>query len=465
MPSVTPPFLAFYGDDFTGSTDALESAVNAGARAVLFLKAPSRARLSRFPGIQVVGVAGATRSLGPREMEAELRPALAALKALGARHIHYKVCSTFDSSPEIGSIGRAIDVGASVCQSGLVPLLVGAPQLGRYCVFGNLFARMGIGSAGEIHRLDRHPAMARHPITPAGEADLRLHLARQTSKRCGLFDVLQLELPPRARRAAIQGLVAEAWDVVLFDVLLPGQLPALGELIDGLAPSGRPLFSVGSSSIEAALGAVWAKAGRLNAPAKLKKPAPVDPLFVISGSCSPVTDRQISHALSRGFAELPLEAAEIADAPRAGEVVRRTAAEAVRLLRSGRSVVVHTCRGDADPRLKAGQDSFRGRGGEARTQAARLLGSALGAIARSAVARSGVKRVVVAGGDTSTYAARALGIEALEAVGCVVPGAPLCRAHCPGSSLDGLQLNFKGGQVGADDYFERAGGRLGAGGS
>jgi uncharacterized protein YgbK (DUF1537 family) len=63
--------------------------------------------------------------------------------------------------------------------------------------------------------------------------------------------------------------------------------------------------------------------------------------------------------------------------------------------------------------------------------------------------------VVVAGGDTSTYAARALGIEALEMITPIVPGAPLCLAHAPGSAVDGLEVNFKGGQLGGDDYFER----------
>jgi len=82
------------------------------------------------------------------------------------------------------------------------------------------------------------------------------------------------------------------------------------------------------------------------------------------------------------------------------------------------------------------------------------LGTALGAIAREAAARSPVKRIVIAGGDTSSYAARAMGIEAVEMIAALVPGAPLCKATAPGSSIDGLTVNFKGGQVGGDNYFE-----------
>src|SRR6185295_9525034 len=113
-------------------------------------------------------------------MEAILRPALNALQNLGAPHVHYKVCSTFDSSPKIGSIGRVIDVAVEIFKGPFVPLLVAAPALGRYCVFGNLFAQLG--QEGEAFRLDRHPSMGRHPVTPADESDLRLHLARQTGK-------------------------------------------------------------------------------------------------------------------------------------------------------------------------------------------------------------------------------------------------------------------------------------------
>ena len=146
--------LTFYGDDFTGSTDALEQLTLAGVRAMLFIKPPTKKQLARFKNLQAVGVAGMTRSMTPDAMERELRPALAALRALGAPHVHYKVCSTFDSAPSIGSIGRAMDVAAKIFPAPFIPLLVAAPALGRYTIFGQHFARYGIGSAGAIHRLD-----------------------------------------------------------------------------------------------------------------------------------------------------------------------------------------------------------------------------------------------------------------------------------------------------------------------
>ena len=106
--------LAFYGDDLTGSTDALEFISRAGAKAVLFLNPPTQEQLNLFQGLQAYGVAGLTRSLPPEEMETLLIPAFRRMKESGAKHVHYKICSTFDSSPGIGSIGTAIDCGAAV---------------------------------------------------------------------------------------------------------------------------------------------------------------------------------------------------------------------------------------------------------------------------------------------------------------------------------------------------------------
>ncbi len=149
--------LAFYGDDFTGSSDALEFICRAGAKAVLFIEPPTAEQLRQYPDLDAYGVAGKTRSLPAEEMEKILLPAFEQMKRTGAKHVHYKVCSTFDSSPTIGSIGKAIDCGAIVFKNKTIPVLGGMPALGRFCVFGNLFAKMGTGGDGEIYRLDRHP--------------------------------------------------------------------------------------------------------------------------------------------------------------------------------------------------------------------------------------------------------------------------------------------------------------------
>ena len=299
--------LAFYGDDLTGSTDALEFICRAGAKAVLFLKPPTAGDLSAFPGLQAFGVAGRARSLSPAMMEAELIPAFNRMKETGAKHVHYKICSTFDSSPQTGSIGKAIECGATVFQTPLIPVLGGMPALGRYCVFGNLFAQMGIGSEGEIFRLDRHPSMRKHPITPANESDLRIHLGAQTKKKIGLIDVLRLEGNIQAWRQSLQG----EEEAVLLDVLNNEQLTKIGEWLESIRKDEETLFSVGSSGIEMALGSYWNQAGVLKNRSSWPQPEKTKPLLVISGSCSPVTTTQIEYAKANGFGEIIVDAKKI----------------------------------------------------------------------------------------------------------------------------------------------------------
>ena len=418
--------LAYYADDFTGSTDALESLACAGLRTRLFLSPPTAAQAA---GLDALGVAGLSRSLAPAAMETELRPAFTALRALGPRHVHYKVCSTFDSSPTIGSIGRALEVGAEIFGGPIVPVLVAAPALGRYCVFGEVFARYGTGGAGAIYRLDRHPAISRHPVTPMTEADLRVHLAKQTSLSIGLLNLLDLDRKLADARLLLDLLINSGHRVILFDGVNAQHLLSAGALIDGLADPG-PLFSVGSSGVEAALTAHWANC-RAGSPDPAVSPieagiSAAQPLLVVSGSCSPVTAGQIDWALVNGFTGLKYE----------GE---GSVGAAITALRAGRHVMVYSSRGEAVTPAPAS-----------------VLGTQLGRLAREAAAQAKLTRLVVAGGDTSSYAARALGIESLEMLAPLSPGAPMCRAFAPGSPVDGLELNFKGGQVGAPDYFGAA---------
>lgn len=447
--------LAFYGDDFTGSTDALEFLTRAGARTVLFIEPPTEEQLQQYSGLDAIGIAGMTRSMQPECMEKELRRGFSSIKNLNPKHVHYKVCSTFDSSPQIGSIGKAIEVGVAVFSSAVIPLLVAAPALGRYCVFGNLFARMGIGSSGNIYRLDRHPSMRKHPVTPANESDLRLHLSRQTTKKIGLLDILHVASLEKAKEA-VRKNINEGAEIVLIDALYESQIPMIGRLLENWVEDKKTLFSVGSSGVEMALGGYWNEAGIVQPQSNWNSAGKAEAILVASGSCSPVTSGQIDWALANGFQEVALDTAAIACGEKASSVIDACVCAISALLQQGQSVILHTSRGGADERINATERIFHKKGWheiEARTKSAQLYGTALGAIARNVAAQTKLKRIVIAGGDTSGFAARAMGIEAVEMIAPLAPGAPLCKAFAPGSPIDGLEVNFKGGQVGAEDYF------------
>jgi 3-oxoisoapionate kinase len=445
--------LAFYGDDFTGSTDVMESLTRAGLRTVLFLRPPSAAQLRQFPGLRAFGVAGSGRTMTPAQMERELPPIFRSLRRSGAPMVHYKICSTFDSSPEIGSIGKAIDVGQKTFRSRFVPLVVGAPVLGRYTVFGNLFARSGLDS--EPCRLDRHPTMRRHPTTPMDESDLRLHLSRQTKRAITLFDILKLEAP-QARKQFDSSLAGQG-EIVLFDVLNNSHLPAIGDLIWRHARPGQPLFAVGSSGVEYSLTASWRSQGWLRPSMPAPPPRASSPLLVVSGSCSPVTERQIRRALTQGFADVPLDVPALVTPESTGKIIEQTACAALRLLEQHQGVILHTSIGPEDPRLARSIERLVAMGqtqNQARAGSAALLGGLLGKLILRILADRPIERIAVTGGDTSTHVARALGVEALEAVGPLAPGGPLCRIHAPGTPAHQREIVFKGGQVGNDAFFK-----------
>ncbi|HEU0122625.1 MAG TPA: four-carbon acid sugar kinase family protein [Bryobacteraceae bacterium] len=402
--------LAWYGDDFTGSTDVLEALSLQGIRSVLFLRQPPS--LQPFHDYEAFGLAGSSRGQSPVWMERHLPAAFDWLGSLQTPVVHYKVCSTFDSSPETGNIGRAMEIGQRVLRTSWVPVVVGAPPLRRYTAFGNLFA----GAGSEIHRIDRHPTMSRHPVTPMREADLRLHLAHQTATPVELLNCLEIRDP------AILEARRNQSPFVLIDVVDEQALAPVGALLWTAAQRER-LFVVGSSGVQYALAAHWKRPVRPQV-----QLSPVEQLLVLSGSCSPVTAEQIHHARSHGFAALDLLAGD-------GVLEKAEAA-----LRNGESVVLYSASGPDSQRFDIDRHELAERSG-------RLLTALLD--------RVPVRRVVVAGGDTSSAAGALLDIDALTFVAPVAPGAPLCRAWSSNPRRHGLEIIFKGGQCGSPAFFSQ----------
>ena len=442
--------LSFYGDDFTGSTDVMEALSVNGLRTALFFRMPTSALLQQFPHLDCFGVAGVGRSLSVAGME-ELLPAIfRQLQAFGTPIVHYKICSTFDSSPEIGSIGKAIDIGREVFrEQPVIPLLVGVPILKRYTVFGQLFASVGT----RTYRLDRHPTMSKHPITPMKEADLRVHLARQTDSRISLMDVVQMNGEMEEVHARYKEILSgERPDVLLFDVLDDEHLRRAGQLIWQEAARGQR-FVVGSSGVEYALAAHWAQAG-LIASGQQRKGAfgKADRLIALSGSCSPVTMRQIQYALNEGFEGLKVPVDDLLDEGKQEETKARIYAQALRILEDGGSPLIYTAFGPDDSSIDRTKRLSFLRGWDS-AETGKIIASHLGRVVRRLLERTDVRRLLIAGGDTSGYAAQELGLYGMEMIAPISPGGPLCRAFSDQAKFHGLEVALKGGQVGEPDYF------------
>lgn len=422
MTAKRTPLYGWYGDDFTGSTDTLATLAERGFRALLFLHEPSEAQLAAAGSLDAIGIAGATRAMAPEAIVAELTEIGRFFAGQGVGLMHYKCCSTFDSAPHIGSIGAAVAALKPFFPNPLVPILGGQPNLGRFCLFGNLFAA---GGDGTVHRIDRHPTMSRHPVTPMAEADLRRHLAAQGLTEIGLVDYrgyadgsVTLATPPDGSPA------------VLFDVATEADLTAIGGLLATSLGNG-PMLAVGASSVARVFAAGHGKAV-VTAPAADATGRGTGPVLALVGSLSPVTRAQVEAA--QGYAMLSVDAGRLLADESYGAELRAAALSKL---------------GQGDVMLVTEQP-------EGAPAAASAVAEATGALLAAIIAEASLGRLVIAGGDTSTMAIRALPLWGLSYRGPCVPGAPLCRAHSDDARLDGLEIVLKGGQMGPAGFFNDA---------
>lgn len=450
--------LAFYGDDFTGSTDALEVLAFGGLRCALFLSVPTAAQMAALGGFDAIGVAGASRAMSPDEMDAELPDVLSGLAALAPQIVHYKVCSTFDSAPTVGNIGRVIELSRSAFPQPVVPIVASTPALGRYCLFGHLFARSG--TDGEVYRIDRHPIMSVHPVTPMQESDVAQHLRNQAPLAIGNVPLTRLETLSSAELVEHIRDMAPARQAVVIDGLSPEHLTTTGDCLVHMASRlEAPLFVVGSSGVEYALTQSWQGEKAAASADRYGSFGAVDQVLVVSGSASKLSAMQIEAALDAGFSEVAIDVEALTIGPETAAAEARLVSDVVSALASGASVVMHTARGPSDPRvarliqgLQLRDESLE----QARHQSGRLVSERLGIVVDAIVRRHRLLRLVLSGGDTSSRITQALGPDALEIRARLAPGAPLCAVLSSAPHLSGLELALKGGQMGAPDYFVRA---------
>jgi len=434
--------VSWYGDDFTGSAAVMEVLSFAGLPSVLFLDLPTAAQLANFPNIRGIGIAGTSRSQTPKWMQEHLPPIFTYLKSLNAPISHYKICSTLDSSPEIGSIGQAIDLAQSVFQSDWVPLILAAPAIRRYQSFGHLFA----GAVDGVYRLDRHPVMSRHPVTPMNESDVARHLARQTEKTFRLLDPEMLTAHPAHWRELVQNGMITSLDAITTD-----DLTRVGRFI--WENRGGGLFAVGSQGLEYALVGHWLEEGSIVPAEEPEGTGGSQQTIVVSGSVSSVTATQIDWALRNGFVDVRLDvSALLLGKDRSDAEIARVLNVAEKVLEAGRDPLIFSAQGPDDPAVQLFRSAVK-KSDHSIDQANNLVGQTLGIILDRLQRQSGVRRLVISGGDTSGHATRQLGVYALTALAPTVPGAALFQAHSQNPQYQGLQLALKGGQMGTPDYF------------
>jgi 3-oxoisoapionate kinase len=428
------PAFGFVADDLTGASDVLAQAHRYRLKAALVIgEAPLPA------DVDVVGIAGPARSLGGAAFDDVVRRDLARIAQVDLDVLLYKVCSTFDSSPAIGSIGRGIELlHERFGDHGPIPVAPAQPAFGRFTAFSDHYATF----AGQIHRLDRHPVMSQHPSTAMHEADLRRVLTEQLFNGATIDSI---HLP-----AYDTGTFTDLWterrrdpDLAAFVVDAVGE-QHMDEIARALRHPGnaaRPALVVGSGGIMAAL-ARTASGEPSRTPAPQRTSGPV---LAVSASASTVTAGQLEDAIDHGWVDVPVPT----DLLRGHDDTLVTALDqrVSAALSAGRDVVVHATRGTSDPRYAA----------SAPVDSA-YLGSLIGALA-GRMATAGLTRdVAVFGGDTSSHALIAMGVRELRVTDQFVTAGPICRTD-ERATVAGCRLLLKGGQVGPPDILRRFAGQ------
>ncbi|QOR39040.1 four-carbon acid sugar kinase family protein [Billgrantia diversa] len=427
---------AFYGDDFTGSTENLAQFCRHGLRGRLFFSTAKPETIREMATeLEVVGLAGTARGLSPEAMTREVEPSLALMEELQPRILQYKVCSTFDSSPEVGSIGHVMELARQRWPGCALPVLPATPAFGRFTAFSNLFTRY----AGSICRLDHHPGMAHHPSTPMKEADLRRHLADQTSLPSAAVTLLDYRDSDGGWQVMADAAARESFMVL--DATDQRELEHAASLIMRLAEQ-RKTLAVAAQGLADALG----RLASLDENKRFPLPeyyAGVGHLLVLSGSCSPQTQLQLEDFSSRGGEVLGLQPETALDDP---EAVLSGLIEKVAWYQAqGKNVAVATTRQQGDVVTKLSAEHL-----------SRSVGGIYARLTCALRERGLLPRVVFAGGDTSSHAMRQMGADSLELIAFDgEQSGHLCRLSASGAAIDGLEVVLKGGQIGGKDFFAR----------
>ena len=416
--------LGCIGDDFTGSTDLANMLVRGGMRTIQTIGVPTGPLTA---DVDAVVVALKSRTIPAAEAIAQSLSALAWLRAQGCRQFYFKYCSTFDSTPagNIGPVTEALmDALAGLPGADFTIACPAFPENGRTIFRGYLFT-------GDT--LLSESGMKDHPLTPMTDSNLVRVLQAQTRRKVGLirYDTVANGAPAIRDRIALLRRQGIAMAVV--DAVSDADLVRIGEACADL-----PLVTAGSG-VGLGLAQHYRDAGLLgNAAQAATMPAIEGYAAVISGSCSVATNAQVGDWLRTrpGFRVDPLRIADGTD------VAAEAIAWALPQLAAGPVLIYATS--DATS-VKAAQTLL------GVDHAGHLVEATLARIARALVDH-GVRRLVVAGGETSGAVVQALEVSVLRIGPQIDPGVPWTEA--PGRRP--LALALKSGNFGAVDFFAKA---------
>jgi uncharacterized protein YgbK (DUF1537 family) len=412
--------LGCIADDFTGATDLANTLVKAGMRTVQLLGVPKPDL--QVPQADCIIIALKSRSNPAEEAVQMSVAALEWLRRHGARQYYFKYCSTFDSTDD-GNIGPVADALLDALGAGLTVFDPAFPTNKRTVYKGYLF----VGD-----ELLSDSGMRYHPLTPMTDPSLVRVLQRQTRHKVGLVQYATVVEGPRAVREALDKLEQSGVRHVILDAITDEHLLSLGEACAHLK------LITGGSGMAMGLPANFVRAGLLKTGQDYQLPKVIGPTAVLAGSCSVATRGQVAE-MKRDHEALGIDPLAIA----AGRDQAQEALAWADTRLGEKPVLIYSTA--APEQVSAAQERI------GREQAGAMIERTLGRIAQGLIAK-GVRRLVVAGGETSGAVVSALGVQGLFIGPEIDPGVPWTFSI----GQPTLALALKSGNFGAPDFFTKA---------
>jgi len=411
--------LGCIADDFTGATDLANMVVGGGMRCIQTIGVPQ----GSAPDADAVVVALKSRTIAPQDAVEQSLAALAWLKANGCRQFYFKYCSTFDSTPR-GNIGPVTDALMQALGTSFTIACPAFPENGRTIFRGYLYV-------GDV--LLSESGMKDHPLTPMTDANLVRVLQAQTRHKVGLARYDTVAAGVAALRGRFAALQRDGCGIAVVDAVSNADLETIGA-----ACADMPLVTAGSG-VALGLPTNFRQAGQLaHAGEAARLPRIEGYAGIVSGSCSVATNAQVAE-WKKARPAFRIDARKLA----AGESQVQAALDWVRARIAREPVLVYAT--SSPEEVRAVQAEL---GAE---QAGRIVEEALAGVAHGMV-ELGVRKLVVAGGETAGAVVNRLGIKALRIGPQIDPGVPWTLSD----GEPAIALALKSGNFGAIDFFARA---------
>jgi uncharacterized protein YgbK (DUF1537 family) len=416
--------LGCIADDYTGASDLANTLTRCGLRTVQTIGVP--ADQLALPDVDAVVVSLKSRSIEAGLAVSRSRAADKWLRGRGAGHVLFKICSTFDST-DAGNIGPVMDALRADSGDAIVLVTPAFPETGRTVYQGNLF----VGAVP----LNESP-LKDHPLNPMHDSNLVRVLARQSRTKISLVDLAIVARGPEAVRARLAELAGKGFGAAIVDAVFERDLETTGQV----ALDHR--LSVGASGFGLGLARALVASGRVKAAASTAvSDAPVGgPAACLAGSCSQATLQQVAKA----EAVMPVLQLDPEQIVAGKDEARRALAWAEDRLKEGPVLIASSSTPDQVAALQArhGRDAT-----------GHAIEQAMADIAEGLV-QSGVRRLVVAGGETSGAVVDRLGIPGFLVGAEIAAGVPVLRAV--GAKNGEMLLALKSGNFGGPEFFADA---------